>query len=130
MFFYLGLDTVVTPRYDSRAMQRAAAGVRVPYEIYRQLIEIADQRDCTLGQALDFYIKNQVDDAVRQVREEYEAKLKKVQEECEARLKNVAIGKCARCGNPIVWDLTDKGQIETLAIAVNLAKYIHRTCKK
>lgn len=144
MFPYLGLDTVVTAAYDSRAMQTAAAGVRVPYDIYRRLVEIAEKRDCTMGQALDFYIREVAQEAVRQVREEYEAKLKALQEEYEAKLKkveeeyeneldrfcNFPLGKCSVCGEPLIWDLTDEYNLGLLEKAVNKAQFFHGKCKK
>jgi len=38
------------------------ASIRVRGDIYKKLREIAEKRDCTLGQAMDFLIDRRVDD--------------------------------------------------------------------
>lgn len=107
----------------------------MPYELYRELVQIAEERDCTLSQALEFYLERMR----REIAEEYEKKIQELKTAYEAKIQDLTqkantprkyeIGRCAKCGKPLVWSMENTKDRKLLEEAVNEAGFVHGSCK-
>lgn len=52
-----------------KGMQQPRATLRISGELYQELVAIAEARDCTLQQALDFYLERVRQQAVEEARQ-------------------------------------------------------------